>query len=297
VKPALLPFAVLLVLGAAWGVTFPLNKIAVSEGYLQFGLIFWNLTIAFILLLVVSIWRRKWPHFSGRHFRLYLAVLLAGSVFPLWASFQASIHLPAGVVALLISLVPMFTFPIALAMGGERFQVKRLIGLLVGMAAVVVIVGPSASLPDRAMAVFVPLALIAPFFYGLEGNLISHWGQPDADPFQVMLAATGLGMLIITPIALASGQWISPLPPYRAPDVAILTSSLINLVAYVGYIWLVGRAGAVFAAQVAYVVTATGVGWSMLLLNESYSAYIWLALGLMFFGMFLVQPGRHKTDA
>ena len=36
---------VLLAIGAGWGLTQPLTKIAVSEGYLPLGLIFWQLVI------------------------------------------------------------------------------------------------------------------------------------------------------------------------------------------------------------------------------------------------------------
>ena len=55
-----------------------------------------------------------------------------------------------------------------------------------------------------------------------------------------------------------------------------------------------GQAGAVFAAQVSYLVTAFGVIWAKFLLNETYSAWIWLAMAVIFVGLFLVQP-RPKT--
>jgi len=73
-------------------------------------------------------------------------------------------------------------------------------------------------------------------------------------------------------------------------DLAIVGASLLHAAAYAGYVWLVGRAGSVFAAQVAYVVTATGVVWSMLLLGERYSAWIWFAFAVMIAGLALVQP-------
>ena len=38
-------FVILAVMGAGWGVTQPLAKIAVSEGYRAFGLIAWQLAI------------------------------------------------------------------------------------------------------------------------------------------------------------------------------------------------------------------------------------------------------------
>ena len=50
-----------------------------------------------------------------------------------------------------------------------------------------------------------------------------------------------------------------------------------------------------FAAQVAYLVTGFGVLWSMVFLGETYTNGVWLALGLMLFGMFLVQPRNNQS--
>jgi drug/metabolite transporter (DMT)-like permease len=41
---------------------------------------------------------------------------------------------------------------------------------------------------------------------------------------------------------------------------------------------------------VAYLVTFFGVIWSMILLKETYSEFIWAAFAVMCFGVFLVRP-------
>jgi drug/metabolite transporter (DMT)-like permease len=53
---------------------------------------------------------------------------------------------------------------------------------------------------------------------------------------------------------------------------------------------MVGRAGAVFAAQVSYLVTAFGIFWAWVIFGETYSGWVWAAVALMFAGLFLVQP-------
>ena len=88
----------------------------------------------------------------------------------------------------------------------------------------------------------------------------------------------------------ATGQFIDPRPPWGAPDHALIASSLIHVAVYTTYVWLVGRAGPVFAVQVSYLVTGFGVLWAILILNESYSGWVWGAMGVMMLGMFLVQP-------
>jgi len=75
----------------------------------------------------------------------------------------------------------------------------------------------------------------------------------------------------------------------------LVLSSLIHAMTYTGYVWLVARAGAVFAAQVSYLVTGFGIAWAMLILSETYSSYIWAALALIFIGVFMVQPRRNES--
>ena len=50
-------FGVLALMGAGWGLTQPLGKIAVSEGYRMFGLVFWQLAISALALLILQVLR------------------------------------------------------------------------------------------------------------------------------------------------------------------------------------------------------------------------------------------------
>ncbi len=92
------------------------------------------------------------------------------------------------------------------------------------------------------------------------------------------------------PAALISGQWASLNHAWGLAEWCLLGLGILHGLAYTGYVWLVGRAGPVFAAQVAYLVTGTGVLWSMVLLGETYSSWVWGALVVMMIGLFLVQP-------
>ena len=226
--------------------------------------------------------------------RLWIAFI--GTLIPNSATYEAIRHLPSGLISIFLALVPMFAFPVALALGNERFETKRFLGLILGMIGVLLIVGPEASLPDRALIVFVPLALIAPFFYGLEGNAVAKWGTAGLNPVEVLFGASLLGAVIALPVALATGTFIDPRPPWAAPDFAILASGLIHVVVYSGYVWMVGRAGPVFAVQVSYLVTGFGVLWAMLILGERFSGWVWAAMGVMMIGMFLVQPRIRAKD-
>jgi len=287
---------ILVLLGAGWGMIQPLAKIAVSEGYRHFGLIFWQFVIGAAVMSVLTVIRGRGLPFGARQIRFYIIIALIGTLIPNATSYEAVRHLPAGIISILMSLMPMFAFPIALAFGIDRFNWWRLAGLALGLVGVSLLIVPDTSLPDAAMVAFIPLAIIAPLFYGLEGNVVAKWGTAGCDPIQVLLGASVVGAILTAPLAIYTGQWIDPRPPWGAPDAALVLSSVIHVIAYSTYVWLLGRAGSVFAAQTAYLVTVFGVFWAMLILSESYSAWIWAALGLIFAGLFLVQP-RRRTRA
>lgn len=280
----------LVVLGAGWGLTQPLAKIAVTGGYRHFGMIFWQLAIGAVALGALCLARGRRLPLGPRHLRLYALVALIGTILPNSASYQAAGHLPAGVISILISLVPMFAFPVALALGIDRVSWLRLAGLSAGLLGVVLLVAPETSLPDPAMILWVPVALVAPFFYALEGNYVARWGTEGLDAIQTLFGASVIGCALALPLAVGSGQWIDPRPPWDLRDLAVAGIAVVHAGVYAGYVWMVGRAGAVFAAQVSYLVTLWGIVWAKLILGESYSGWVWGALALMMVGLFLVQP-------
>ena len=282
--------AMLAFFGALWGGTQPLTKIAVSGEYRAPGLIFWQLVIGAVFLGVVNRLRGNGLPFGRAQVIVFVFIALVGKIFPNLASFEAIRHLPSGLTSILLSLIPMLAFPIAILMRNEGFSWRRFSGLGFGLVGVMLIVLPEASLPDRAVLIFVPLAMVAPFFYALEGNAVARWGTAGMDPVQVLYGASIIGAVIALPLAVLTGEFIDPRGPWGAADAAVVASSIMHAVAYTGYVWMVGRAGPVFAVQVSYLVTGFGVIWAMIFLGESYSGWIWAAMGLMFAGMFLVQP-------
>jgi drug/metabolite transporter (DMT)-like permease len=294
---ALAPFAALLAIGLGWGMTTPLSKFAVAAGHRPFGMMLWQIGIAVAVLAAVLWLLRRGRGQAGpllplgaEDLRLYAAVALLGMVLPHFFSYTAMAHLPAGVVLIVISMVPMFALPLALMLRTERFRPLRLMGIAMGAAAVTLLVLPTAGLPQGAVAGFVLLTMLAPLCYALEGAYVAGRASRAAGPLQTLLGASVIGFALVLPLALATGQAVSPFGPWGPAEAAIAAGGVISVLAYSGYVALLRATGAVFAAQVSYLVTGSGIVWSMVLLGERYTGWVWAALALLFAGLFLVQP-------
>ena len=142
--------------------------------------------IAALFLGLVVLLRGRKVHFGAPQLRFCVLIAVIGTIIPNSASYEAARHLPAGVISILLSLVPMFAFPVAILLAVDRFTWARFGGLLAGLAGVLLIVGPDASLPERAMIAAIPIALIAPMLYAVEGNVVARWGTAGLDPVEAL---------------------------------------------------------------------------------------------------------------
>ncbi|WP_439138953.1 DMT family transporter [Planktotalea sp.] len=289
-------FGVLTLLGAGWGITMPLTKITVSAGYQHFGLIFWQFAMAVALMGSVLLLRRRLNRPSAPQIRFACLIALIGTLLPNSASYQAAVHLPSGVIAILLSLIPMLAFPIALSLGNDRFSARKLIGLTLGFGAVVLIAANSGSFEGDVTLWWIAVALVAPSFYALEGNVVAKWGTYGFDAIETLFWSSVFGLVPSLLLALGTGQFIPVPATWGPPEFAFLIIAVAHAVVYAGYVWLVSNAGPVFAAQVSYLVTIFGIFWAIVLLHEAYANGIWLALALMLSGMFLVQPRARKSE-
>lgn len=285
----------LVVLGVGWGSTQPLGKIAASTGTGPFALMFWQLVICTMVLGAVTLVRGKGLVWTRQAWIFYTVVALLGTLIPNFTFYTSVTRLPAGIMSIVIATVPLLAFPMSLVLGIDRFQPRRVLGLMLGIAGVAMIALPRASLPDPAMVAFLPLALLGPLFYAMEGTFVARFGMAGMDPVQAMFGASLVGLALCLPAVLITGQWGDPLAQFGRAEQALILSSVLHAMLYATYVGLAARVGAVFATQTSYIVTAAGLCWSMLLLGERFSPWIWAALPVMLVGLTLVQPRPAAT--
>lgn len=282
--------AVVLLLGIGWGSTQPLGKIAVSTGHPPFGLLFWQSVVCVLTLGAISLVRRRGVPLHRGALRFYVVVALLGTLIPNYTFYFSVVHLPSGIMSILISTIPLIALPIGLMLGNETLSLRRLAGLALGLAGVLMIALPGASLPDRAMLAFLPVAMIGPLFYALENTYVARTGLAGMDPLQAMLGTQIVALVLCVPLMAVTGEWMALPRPLGLPEAALVLSSALHGLLYATFVWLAAKTGAVFAAQASYVVTASGIVFAMLLLGERFSPWVFAAAAVMLCGIALVRP-------
>ena len=286
---------ILLIVGVSWGLTAPLSKIAVSTGHHYLGLLIWQIIIMILSLGLIQIFRKKKLPLNLNCFWRYVLVALLGTILPNSIMYKAYFHLQSGIMSILVSIVPMIAFLLVLVLKMEKFEIRRFLGVLFGIFAIILIVFPKLDLGYVGEVGWILLALLSPLCYAIEGVWINKIGIAKLDPIEVILGASILGFFILMPIVALNGYWITPYRVWGPAEFAITSSSLIHSIIYVSYIWLIGKAGVIFASQVSYIYTASGIGFSIILLGEGYSLFVWAAVILMLMGLMMVRPSRRSS--
>jgi len=289
-KPTWVLIAVLLALGTGWGSSQSTGKLAVSTGHQPFTVIFWQLAISTLLLGAIAFARGKRPSLTPGALRFYVVVAVLGTLIPNLTFYLSVRHLSAGVMSILISLVPILAWPMAVALGMDRFSGRRLVGLGLGLSGVALIAWAGGAVGTDFPIVWFAVALIGPLFYAMEGTYVARRGAAGMDPVTAMFGASAMGLCLCVPILLVTGQAVALPMPFGVAEWAIVIQSIVHAFLYSGYVWLAIAAGPVFASQTSYMVTATGMFWAMVIMGERFPPLVWVALVVMLAGVALVRP-------
>jgi drug/metabolite transporter (DMT)-like permease len=287
--PRLAAWGALICVGLAWGFTQILGKTAASTGHASVSLAFWQTILgSAFFLAVMRLTGRRLP-LTRRHLTFYAVCGLTGTALPHAVSYLTIRHLPVGVQSIVFATIPMATLAIAALAGQERPTLRRVLGLGMGFLGVAALVGPQASLPGPDDAFWALLLLAAVASYSFEAVYVARARPADLDPVQVMAGLTLGALALLAPAAAVGGVWAPP-ASFGAAEAALAAAAMLHVMAYLGLVWLIGVAGPVFASQLSYVVTATGVLSGMVLLGERHGPWVWAALALMAAGLTLVRP-------
>ncbi|GAB5467314.1 MAG: DMT family transporter [Rhodospirillales bacterium] len=289
----------LLILGSMWGASFSLGKLGIEGGIPELGYATWQaLGSAVIVFLVLKLRRsglpRGWPAW-----RFCLVSGLVGICIPNLIFYFVISHLPAGLMAVVVTTAPIITYGLALTAAMERLTWLRSLGIALGFLGALVIVLPAQSLPEGLELEWLLLAFLTPFCYALSNLYAGRYrpaGQSSLGLACGMLVVAGtvnaIAMVALIPVylplgPLGDGSW-------GVPEAALLGQVLISSLAYVIYFHIVQAAGAVYFSQVGYIVTVTGLLWGMWIFGEQHSAWIYGGTALILFGFALVNIGRAR---
>jgi len=275
-------YAKLLLLAAIWGSSFlcieialtALSPLAIAAGRL--------LLAALAMFAVLRVLGQSLA-IGWRDWRWCLGIGLLNSALPFALISWGQQHTSSGRAAILIACSPFFALLLAhFFTRDDRFSAGKLLGVALGFAGVLSLIGPDA-LRGARDAVGGQLAVAAGALCYASASVLTR--RLSHLPALVSSAAMLIGAaLLAPPILLHEAAALAQInPPALA---AMLYMGLVpTALAYLLRVQLVQQVGTTFLAQVGYLIPLFAVFWGWLLLDERPAAGTWLALGLIFTGL------------
>lgn len=192
-------------------------------------------------------------------------------------------------IALIGSSRGFMVFGLAALIAVERPNLRRLTGLGIGFAAVTAVLLVRGARGEDTNLVWLAAALVLPLLLAVH-TLLMTWRPRELDSFATVGIMMGLSAALLAPVASYSGSMVWLGAGFGRLELIILVLGIASGIAVALALELVATTGAVFASQMAYSQTLSGIAWGMLLLNEQLPMMAWGAFGLVILGFWLVQP-------
>ena len=223
-----------------------------------------RVSLAAIALLALAVAQRRVPPFRTR-WREFAVIGVVNSALPFSLFCYAEQYINASTGALLNATSPFFAALAAAVWLAEPLTVKRIGGMALGLAGVVVLVGwhPEAMTHDMMLAV--AACLVAAICYALAGvyTKLKLTGVPSF----AIACASQVGAAVALMPALPFTTVPGPLTPLVLANVAALAFASTAL-AYLIYFKLIADAGPQRALTVTFLIPLFGVLWGALFLDE-----------------------------
>ena len=287
----------LFVLGVSFALTVSLNRFAADGGVPFLPYVFWQSLGGGVALMLIAAALRSLPPIDLTHVRIYLSTGALNLAFPYMLLAYLAPKVPASLLSLGLALVPVMVYALALTLRQDRFHPLRFGGILLGLAGILVVLVPRASLPAPGMAGWVALGLVPSLSYAVNAVLISRWRPQQTGSLPLagglMLASAGYVLIVMA----ATGEWWAFGGVFGSGHGATIGAMANNCVSFCLVFEVIRRAGPVIFSTVNYIATLSGMGFGMWFFGDAPSAWIWGAVVLMFAGLFLVTTTGRKEGA
>ncbi len=285
------PIFILIFTGINWGPSFSIAKIVTNFQVHPFGITFWQSFVACIILFVFILYDAKKHLFINfKLIFLYFQLSLIGLTIPSILFFYGAAHLPAGILSITVTLVPMLTYAIGYLIGQEVFSFNRLIGVILGIISILIIVLPEQNLPEPNQVFWVIVTCFCSLCYAFQAVLISAKFNQKDSPIAMAFWLNFFSSIILLPIVIKFDYFIPLKLPFSLLEYSLLSLGIIEAICFSLLMYLIVRSGPLFASQVGYLVTLSGIIWGIIIFDEVLSISIWVAVLLLFIGIYLVKP-------
>jgi drug/metabolite transporter (DMT)-like permease len=280
-------------LGLTFGLSFSIVKIILREIESPLIILFWQSCFSSVLLFAFSVYSLNSLKDIINNIGALTILACFGVIVPNFILYLSAAHLSAGTISIILALIPFCAYIIALILRIEQIELVRLLGVILGFAAILYLVFPGNANNKAYFNIWFLTGLLVPIFIASTNIFLSSVRFKKVKPVHMAFGMNFLSAAILSLMLPRNVNfWLSTHSTKLVFCVFLL--SLIGSIGFIIFIKLVKNYGPVFASQVNYLITISGIMWGYIILSEVHSMRFWVSLLLIIGGLFLVRPIKIK---
>lgn len=286
-QPDIRDWSGVIALGLIWGGTFMVVSMAL-EGYGPITVATARTTLGAVMLLaLMGLTGRRIPSLTPSLAWSVILIGILSTALPFVLLSWGQQYVPSAFAGLSMAAIPLMVLPLAHFFSDEPLNARRFVGVSLGFAGALVLIGPGLAQLGSGAEPLAQLACIgAAFCYSVASILTRRC--PPIDP--VVLAALTLvvGAVILLPIMMATEG--VPTPRGLRPTLALIVLGLVpTAFATLLRVSIIRSAGSVFMTLVNYQVPVWSMIFGAWILSEALPLRFYIALALILTGMAISQ--------
>ena len=271
-------------LGALWGSAFMFIKIGTPD-FGPIALVNSRLIIASFIFLPILL-RKKYLILLKPIWKHALVISISNNVIPFTLFSYASLGANSNILAILNATTAFNTMIIAYLWLDEKVSTKQIFGLVLGFLGVLILVNPESS---EATLIASLSCLVASVFYSFSAVFIQ---KNAAKTNKLVLIGWSLVFSSIIMMPMSYFYLPTKLPSLEATLAVIWLGAISTGFAFLGWVRLIEKIGAVKTSTVAYFLPIFGIIWGNIFLDEIISTTIVIGCFVILVGIFLATSNN-----
>ncbi|MBV8163297.1 MAG: DMT family transporter [Candidatus Eremiobacteraeota bacterium] len=260
----------LIVLSMFWGGSYFFFKILVAEVPV-FTIVAVRVVGAALILVAIVYLRGGSLPSSPAIWGAFAVVGIFNNIVPFCLIIWSESQISSGLAAILNATTPVFSVLLShFLVEHQRLNAHRIAGVLIGLAGVCVLMGPSALLGLNLKSIAQLACIVAALSYAWVAIYARRFKALGVSPLVTATGQVIMSGAIITPVALLASRFQ---PFHQAPSAAVLASFaglilLSTVFAYILYFKVLSSAGATNALLVTFLTPVSALLLGALVLGE-----------------------------
>jgi drug/metabolite transporter (DMT)-like permease len=283
---SLLDWSLLFTLSILWGGSFFFVGVAVKT-LPPFTIVLLRVVIAAAALhLVLRATRAQMP-WDGTTWLAFFGMGLLNNAIPFSLIVWGQTHIASGLASILNATTPLFTVLVAHVLtADERLTRGRILGVLLGLAGIVALIGPQA-LTGLGKDVLAQVAILgAAISYALASIFGRRFKRMGIPPLATAAGQVTASSALLLPVALIVDRpWTLPWPELPVWGAILGLALLATALAYILFFRILASAGAVNLMLVTFLIPVSAILLGSVFLHEALEPMDFAGMALIGLGL------------